>query len=665
VNEKHLFFVCTAHNASFFVYCGKLGDFFLLFVCALIVFEGFFRNNKNMRKPKNVKRPVNPFGVLMIVAIVGVIGATYFGEDLQLLPDKTEEIALSELLEKYDAGELETVQVKETMLVAEAKDGTKFEAVKELSANVKDLGLDARDAKAKIEIVDSSTSKMWISILVGIVPFLLLIGLILFLSKRAGGVGGENGPFSFGKSKAKMFDKSKNKTKFDDIAGAEEAKAEVMEVVDFLKNPEKYHKMGAKIPRGILMVGPPGTGKTLMARAIAGEADAPFYSVSGSEFVEMFVGVGASRVRDLFKNAKKHAPAIIFIDEIDAIGKKRGNGSGGGHDEREQTLNQILTEMDGFEEGSNVIVIAATNRPDVLDNALLRPGRFDRRVSIELPEMKARKKILMVHAANKKLNKEVMINKIASKTVGFSGADLENIMNEAAISAVKHGKKSISQEHLEDAVEKVSMGPEKRSRKLNDKEQKIVAYHEVGHALAGHFAAECDPVHKISIISRGGALGVTWSLPVEDTFLKSEQRMKDEMVSLHGGRIAEELTFGEKTTGASNDLERITTIARMMVMTYGMGGDELGPVVFSERQQERGIIEFKENEYSPETARMIDEKVKELVLESESRCRTILKEKQKLLIEISEDLLKKENIYRKAFLEYLGETEEDVTEKTV
>lgn len=618
-----------------------------------------------MRKPKNVKRPVNPFGVLMIVAIVGVIGATYFGEDLQLLPDKTEEIALSELLEKYDAGELETVQVKETMLVAEAKDGTKFEAVKELSANVKDLGLDARDAKAKIEIVDSSTSKMWISILVGIVPFLLLIGLILFLSKRAGGVGGENGPFSFGKSKAKMFDKSKNKTKFDDIAGAEEAKAEVMEVVDFLKNPEKYHKMGAKIPRGILMVGPPGTGKTLMARAIAGEADAPFYSVSGSEFVEMFVGVGASRVRDLFKNAKKHAPAIIFIDEIDAIGKKRGNGSGGGHDEREQTLNQILTEMDGFEEGSNVIVIAATNRPDVLDNALLRPGRFDRRVSIELPEMKARKKILMVHAANKKLNKEVMINKIASKTVGFSGADLENIMNEAAISAVKHGKKSISQEHLEDAVEKVSMGPEKRSRKLNDKEQKIVAYHEVGHALAGHFAAECDPVHKISIISRGGALGVTWSLPVEDTFLKSEQRMKDEMVSLHGGRIAEELTFGEKTTGASNDLERITTIARMMVMTYGMGGDELGPVVFSERQQERGIIEFKENEYSPETARMIDEKVKELVLESESRCRTILKEKQKLLIEISEDLLKKENIYRKAFLEYLGETEEDVTEKTV
>lgn len=601
--------------------------------------------------PKNIKPPVNPFVVLLVIALVGAFTALLFKPDLSFLKQKTTEISLSELVQKYSQDELKSIKIKGSKITAEDLEGGKYKSFKEANATIADLKLDNPAKKTKVEIADTSSEKMWENILLGLGPIILLVFLFMFMFRRAGG-GGEGGPFGFGKSKAKIYDPKMHKTKFKDVAGIEEAKDEVMEIVDFLKNPKKYQSMGAKIPKGVLLVGAPGTGKTLLARAIAGEAHVPFFSVSGSEFVEMFVGVGASRVRDLFKTAKRNAPAIIFIDEIDAIGKQRGNGSGGGHDEREQTLNQILTEMDGFEPGASVIVLAATNRPDVLDKALLRPGRFDRRVHIDMPDMEAREKILNIHAKNKHLSQDATLKRIASKTVGFSGADLENVMNEAAIAAVKNRKKSISQENLEGAVEKISMGPERRSRRINKKERQIIAHHEVGHALTGHFTKNCEPVHKISIISRGSALGVTWFLPEEDTYLNSEQKMFDEMVSLHGGRMAERMIFGQTTTGASNDLERISKIARSMVMTYGMGGKDLGAVVFAEKSRGFAGLDFHEKEFSEATAEKIDQAVKNLVEKSEQESAKILKTHEKLLRKISDDLLEKETLSREEFLDY-------------
>ncbi len=606
--------------------------------------------------PKNLPKKKSPFYYLFVIALILAGLSVFFGGEQDLLPKKDyEEIALSELLSKYQADKLKTIIVNDQKLKATDREGKKYQSIKEIGANIKDLGLNDPTRNTEVIIKDTSGSKFWTNIIVGVAPFLLLIMFLVFLSKKAGSIGGDGGPFGFGKSKAKTYDKEKHQTKFSDIAGAEEAKEDTMELVDFLKHPKKYQKAGAKIPKGILLVGPPGTGKTMMARAIAGEAKVPFFAVSGSEFVEMFVGVGASRVRDLFKTAKRNSPAIIFIDEIDAIGKQRGSGSGGGHDEREQTLNQILTEMDGFEPETSVIVIAATNRPDVLDKALLRPGRFDRRVHIDLPDMNAREKILKVHSRNKKFDKTLDLKTIASKTVGFSGADLENLMNEAAISSVKQRKKLITQEDLNDAVEKVSLGAARKSRRITEKERKIIAYHEVGHALSGHFTENCEPVHKISIISRGGALGVTWFLPEEDTYLNSEAKMKDEMVSLHGGRIAERLIFGQTTTGASSDLERITAIARGMVMTYGMGDSKkLGPVVFNKKNRGFAGIDIEsEKEFSEETARLIDLEVQKLIIEAETRCQNILEKNKKLLHKISKDLLEKENISKEEFLAYL------------
>ena len=606
--------------------------------------------------PKNLPKKKSPFHYLFIVALILAALSVFFGGDLSLVPKKeSEEIALSELLGKYQADLLEKVTISDQKIEATDKNGKKYESIKEIGANIKDLGLNDPARETEIIIKDTAGSKFWTNVIIGVAPFLLLIMFLVFLSRKAGNMGGDGGPFGFGKSKAKTYDKEKHKTKFEDIAGAEEAKEETMELVDFLKHPKKYQAAGAKIPKGILLVGPPGTGKTMMARAIAGEARVPFFSVSGSEFVEMFVGVGASRVRDLFKTAKRNSPAIIFIDEIDAIGKQRGSGSGGGHDEREQTLNQILTEMDGFEPEASVIVIAATNRPDVLDKALLRPGRFDRRVHIDLPDMDAREKILEVHSKNKKFDKTLNLKTISSKTVGFSGADLENLMNEAAIASVKQRKKLITQVDIEDAVEKVSLGAARKSRRITEKERRIIAFHEVGHALSGHFTENCEPVHKISIISREGALGVTWFLPEEDTYLNSEQKMKDEMVSLHGGRMAERLIFGQTTTGASNDLERISAIARGMVMTYGMADNkELGPVVFNKKNRGfAGIDIDHEKEFSEETARIIDIEVQKLVQEAESRCTEILKKHEKTLHKIAQDLLEKENISKEEFLDYL------------
>jgi cell division protease FtsH len=610
---------------------------------------------KDHQKPKNLPQKKGPFHYLLIIALV-LTGVSLLSSPEKLLNTGStppETIPLSQMLLKYEADELQKITIRDQKIIAQDPEGKKFEAIKEPGATISDLGLNDANKKTEVEVEDTSSSKIWMNLLIGFAPFLLLIAFFVYLSRRAGSMG-EGGPFGFGKSKAKTYDKEKHQTKFDDVAGAEEAKEDVQELVDFLKNPKKYEKAGAKVPKGILLVGPPGTGKTLLARAIAGEAEVPFFSVSGSEFVEMFVGVGASRVRDLFKTAKRNAPAIIFMDEIDAIGKQRGNGSGGGHDEREQTLNQILTEMDGFESGTSVIVIAATNRPDVLDKALLRPGRFDRRVQIDLPDIEARQKILQVHSKNKKLKNGVDLKKAAAKTVGFSGADLENLMNEAAISSVKNRQKNITQEDIDQAIEKVSLGPARKSRRITERERKIIAIHEVGHAIAGHFTDHCEPVHKISIISRGGALGVTWFLPEEDTYLNSEQKMKDEMVSLHGGRMAERLIFGQTTTGASNDLERITAIARSMVMTYGMGNIKtIGPVVFQKKNRGfSGILNDESGEHGEETARLIDLEVQKLVQEAEDRCTQTLKKHKKMLEKIAEDLLEKENISRDEFLAY-------------
>ncbi len=604
--------------------------------------------------PKNFPQKPNPFFYVFLIALI-LTGLTFvFGDtDTLFTTQETKEVSLTEFMRSYENQEFASITIENNELKAETETGEIFLTVKEPSATIADLGLTDQTNPAEINVIDTTKRAIWGQVLLAVGPIILIVFLLIFLTRKAGNMGGDNGPFGFGKSRAKMYDHTKAKTKFADVAGAEEAKEEVEEVVDFLKNPKKYHKMGAKIPRGVLLVGAPGTGKTLVARAIAGEANVPFYSVSGSEFVEMFVGVGASRVRDLFKTAQKNAPSIIFIDEIDAIGKQRGQGMGGGHDEREQTLNQILTEMDGFDNDTSVIVIAATNRPDVLDKALLRPGRFDRRIHIDMPDMNAREKILSLHAKNKTLASDIDFQEIASKTVGFSGADLENVLNEAAIATVKQRESSLSQSRLLEAVEKVSMGPERRSRRINEEERKIIAYHEVGHAIAGHFTENCEPVHKISIISRGGALGLTWFLPREDRYLSSESKMKDEMVSLHGGRIAERLFFGQATTGASNDLERISNIARSMVMTYGMGDPEkIGPVVFAEKTKGFAGVDVHEKEFSESTARLIDEEVQKLVLHAEARCIDILTQRKDMLQKIAEDLLTKENMTREEFLTY-------------
>lgn len=597
--------------------------------------------------PKNLPNKNNPFNYLIIIALIGAITALFMQGEIETALKKNKPIPISELQQKYKNNELARLEVKDQKLTAIDAEGNTFTSIKEPGAKLNDLGFDGSKNDTEISVVDTSSSRLWLNFLIGFAPLILLIALVLFFVRKSGSMGGESGPFGFGKSRAKIYDKTKHRTKFEDVAGAEEAKEDVFELVDFLKNPKKYEKAGAKIPKGILLVGPPGTGKTLMARAIAGEANVPFFSVSGSEFVEMFVGVGASRVRDLFKTAKRNSPAIIFIDEIDAIGKQRGAGPGGGHDEREQTLNQILTEMDGFEAGTTVIVVAATNRPDILDKALLRPGRFDRQVHIDLPDMAAREKILKVHTKNKHLDKDTNIKEVASKTVGFSGAELENVMNEAAIRAVKNRKKLINQEDLLQSVEKVAMGPERKSRKFTEKERKMTAYHEVGHAIAGHFCENHDAVHKISIVSRGRALGLTWFLPNEDVYSKTKARLMDEMVGLHGGRVTERLVFGEDelTTGASNDLERISNIARNMVMRFGMASDKVGPVNFISK-------EYEAKPHSEETARLIDEEVRTLIEDAEDRCEAILKKHMKLLETISEDLLEKENMTGDEFRAY-------------
>jgi cell division protease FtsH len=508
--------------------------------------------------------------------------------------------------------------------------------------------------------VESNKTSIWPSLLTYLLPLVLILGFWFFLINQV--QGGGSRVMSFGKSRAKRLSADSPKITFRDVAGVDEAVEELHEIKEFLENPKKFQALGARIPTGVLLYGPPGTGKTLLARAVAGEAGVPFFSISGSDFVEMFVGVGASRVRDLFEQAKQNSPCIIFMDEIDAVGRHRGAGLGGGHDEREQTLNQLLVEMDGFEAKDNIIMIAATNRPDILDPALLRPGRFDRQIAVDRPDRKGRAKILEVHTRGKPLAKEIDIDALAGQTPGFTGADLSNLINEAALLAARTGKREIAQEELEEGIMRVIAGPEKKTRVMSAKERLITAYHEMGHALVGHFLEHADPVHKISVISRGQALGYTISMPQEDRFLTTRAELNDTMAMTLGGRAAEEIVFGEITTGASNDIEKVTAIAKQMVMRFGMS-EKLGPRVFGHEHGQPFLgREFStEPDYSDEIAREIDDEVRRIVEAAHQRAKSILTEHQEDLSKISEILVKRETLEKEEFLALLdGRTEEEV-----
>src|SRR5271154_2227788 len=508
--------------------------------------------------------------------------------------------------------------------------------------------------------VESEKSSALLGLLTYILPFALFLGFWIFLMNQVQGGGSK--VMSFGKSRAKRMSADSPKITFRDVAGVDEAVEELHEIKEFLENPKKFQALGARIPTGVLLYGPPGTGKTLLARAVAGEAGVPFFSISGSDFVEMFVGVGASRVRDLFEQAKQNSPCIIFMDEIDAVGRHRGAGLGGGHDEREQTLNQLLVEMDGFEAKDNIIMIAATNRPDILDPALLRPGRFDRQIAVDRPDRKGRAKILEVHTRGKPLAKVIDIDALAGQTPGFTGADLSNLINEAALLSARTGKREIGQDELEEGIMRVIAGPEKKTRVMSERERLITAYHEMGHAIVGHFLEHADPVHKISVISRGQALGYTISMPQEDRFLTTRAELEDTMAMTLGGRAAEELVFGELTTGASNDIEKVTAPAKQMVMRFGMS-DKLGPRVYGHDHGQPFLgREFStEPDYSDEIAREIDDEVRRIIESAHQRATDILTEHHHDLVKISEILVKRETIEKEEFLGLLaGKSEEEV-----
>ncbi|BCJ87387.1 ATP-dependent zinc metalloprotease FtsH [Effusibacillus dendaii] len=512
------------------------------------------------------------------------------------------------------------------------------------------------NSKAKVVINAPPRDSVWITIFTGILPFIIMFVLFFFLLNQAQGGGSK--VMNFGKSRAKLYTEEKKKVTFNDVAGADEEKNELVEVVEFLKDPRKFAALGARIPKGVLLVGPPGTGKTLLARAVAGEAGVPFFSISGSDFVEMFVGVGASRVRDLFEQAKKNAPCIIFIDEIDAVGRHRGAGLGGGHDEREQTLNQLLVEMDGFGANEGIIIIAATNRPDILDPALLRPGRFDRQITVDRPDVRGRKEILQVHARNKPLSAEVNLDNIAKMTPGFTGADLENLLNEAALLAARRNKKEIDMPEVDEAIDRVIAGPEKKSRVVSEKERRLVAYHESGHAVVGYFLEGADEVHKVTIIPRGMAGGYTVMLPKEDRWFATKGEMLDKVCGLLGGRVAEQLVLGEISTGAHNDLERATGVIRRMITEFGMS-DKLGPLQFGHRQGQvfLGKDISSEQNYSDAIAYEIDKEMRAMIDECYKRTEQVLTKHRDKLELLAKTLLEKETI-DKAQIEALmkGET---------
>jgi cell division protease FtsH len=557
-------------------------------------------------------------------------------------------------------GEIKSVELKNKGNAIEVvrKDNKKYETGF-IPNSVPELEKQLRTANVRYN-VESSKSSVILSLLTYVLPFLIFFGIWIFLLNQVQGGGSK--VMSFGKSRAKRLSADSPKITFRDVAGVDEAVEELHEIKEFLENPKKFQALGARIPTGVLLYGPPGTGKTLLARAVAGEAGVPFFSISGSDFVEMFVGVGASRVRDLFEQAKQNSPCIIFMDEIDAVGRHRGAGLGGGHDEREQTLNQLLVEMDGFEAKDNIIMIAATNRPDILDPALLRPGRFDRQIAVDRPDRKGRAKILEVHTRGKPLAKEIDIDALAGQTTGFTGADLSNLINEAALLAARTGKREIGQVELEEGIMRVIAGPEKKTRVMSEKERLVTAYHEMGHAIVGHYLEHSDPVHKISVISRGQALGYTISMPQEDRFLTTRAELNDTMAMTLGGRAAEEIVFGEITTGASNDIEKVTQTAKQMVMRFGMS-DKLGPRVFGHDHGQPFLgREFStEPDYSDEIAREIDDEIRRIVEAAHQRARDILTEHRQSLTDISEILVKRETIEKEEFIGLLeGKSEQEV-----
>ncbi len=595
------------------------------------------------KKPggKDSRRSVKNFG---FIAMLVLIGAVVYAASNQ--PTQLQEVPYSEVVANANEGEYKKLTISTTgkVEVTESdKDNPTLSSQKDPNSTLADDGIDT--SKVTVEYKPASDGGgLWAQLGIALLPVILIGFILFFMLRSAQGQG--NQALSFGKSRARLYGNEKDKVTFKDIAGLDEAKQDLQEVVEFLKFPKKFETIGAKIPKGVLLVGPPGTGKTMLARAVAGEANTPFFSISGSEFVEMFVGVGASRVRDLFAKAKKNAPCIIFVDEIDAVGRRRGSGMGGGHDEREQTLNQILVEMDGFEQGSNVIVLAATNRADVLDPALLRPGRFDRRVNIGLPDRRDRKEILKIHFAKKPLAKNVDLDALAAKTAGSSGADLNNIANEAAILTARDNRQEITQADVTAAFEKVAIGPERKSKIMSDAEKEMTAYHEAGHAIVGHVLPDSDMVHKVTIIPRGGTGGVTWFIPPEDKSYHNIIEYKDVLARMLGGRIAEEVKYGNDrvTTGAGSDLQKAAELAREMVVNQGMGKGKLRNQVF--HVEEGMMLErmVHEKQYSDDTAKLIDDEVESLITEAADRARAVIRANLDKLEELKNALIKKETV---------------------
>lgn len=586
------------------------------------------------------------FYLLIFLVVIGVV--SFFNSP----NSKEDPITYNTFIQNLEENKVEEFSIQPTRSVYEvrgkikgAEEGKTFvTAVPNSPSALERVETIAETNNIVMNVEKAEETSGWVTFFTSIIPFVIIFILFFFLLNQA--QGGGSRVMNFGKSKAKLYSEEKKKVKFKDVAGADEEKQELVEVVEFLKDPRKFSELGARIPKGVLLVGPPGTGKTLLARAVAGEAGVPFFSISGSDFVEMFVGVGASRVRDLFENAKKNAPCIIFIDEIDAVGRQRGAGLGGGHDEREQTLNQLLVEMDGFGANEGIIIVAATNRPDILDPALLRPGRFDRQITVDRPDLKGREAVLQVHARNKPLDDNINMKTIAMRTPGFSGADLENLLNEAALVAARHDKKKIDMLDIDEAIDRVIAGPAKKSRVISKKERNIVAYHEAGHTIIGVVLDEADMVHKVTIVPRGQAGGYAVMLPKEDRYFMTKPELLDKIVGLLGGRVAEELVFGEASTGAHNDFQRATAIARKMVTEYGMS-EKLGPLQFGQNsggQVFLGRDIQNEQNYSDAIAHQIDTEIQRFIKESYERAKQILTENRDKLELIAQTLLEVETL---------------------
>jgi len=590
-------------------------------------------------------RNLTRWAIYFVLASLVVV---FLYSQLNTQTPQAEIISIQELATEIKEGKVAEIALADGALQVGRRDGSKALSYKEpnagLAETLSNLGVSEEQlAAVDITVTDANGLADWLGVLSWVLPLILISAFFFIIFRQAQSSG--NQALSFGKSRARMFSGEKPTVTFEDVAGVEEAKQELSEVVEFLKEPQKFIALGARIPKGVILMGAPGTGKTLMAKAVSGEAGVPFFSISGSEFVEMFVGVGASRVRDLFEQAKRNSPCIVFVDEIDAVGRQRGAGLGGSHDEREQTLNQILVEMDGFDTDTNVIVIAATNRPDILDPALLRPGRFDRRVVLDRPDMRGREQILKVHARGKPLGPDVDLKALARQTPGFVGADLENMVNEAAILAARRNKKTIDMMEFQEAAERVMAGPERRSRVISEEEKEIVAYHEAGHALAAAKTPQADKVRKVTIIARGVASGYTMILPEEDRYLASRTKFEADLVTMLGGRAAEEIVFDQVTTGASNDLERVTELARKMVTEYGMS-DELGPMTFGEREEliflGRSIAEHRN--YGEPVARAIDSEIRAIVTRAHERAREIMVRHRDALDALAQQLIQKETL---------------------